>query len=42
MRRLGKETQLVVYPGEHHKFQRPSFIKDMLERCLQWYDKYVK
>ena len=42
MKRLGKETLLVVYPGEHHSIQRPSFIKDMLERFVQWYDKYVK
>jgi len=42
MKRLGKETQLVIYPGEHHVFQRPSFIKDRLERYLKWFDKYVK
>jgi len=42
MKRLGKETQLVVYPGEHHRIQMPSFNKDMLERFVQWYDKYVK
>ncbi len=42
MKRLGKETQLVIYPGEHHLFQKPSFIKDRLERYLMWFDKYVK
>jgi dipeptidyl aminopeptidase/acylaminoacyl peptidase len=42
MKRLGKETQLVVYPGEHHGFRKPSFIKDRYERYLQWFDKYVK
>jgi len=42
MKRLGKVTQLVIYPGEHHNPQRPSFIKDRLERFLQWFDKYVK
>ena len=42
MKRLGKETQLVVYPGEHHGFRKPSFIKDRYERFLQWFDKYVK
>jgi dipeptidyl aminopeptidase/acylaminoacyl peptidase len=42
MKRLGKETQLVVYPGEHHGFSRPSFIKDRYERFLEWYAKYVK
>ncbi|MEP1097108.1 MAG: S9 family peptidase [Cyclobacteriaceae bacterium] len=42
MKRLGRETQLVVYPGEHHGFRRPTFIKDRYERFLAWYDKYVK
>lgn len=42
MRRLGRETQLVVYPGEHHGIRRPSFQKDRFERFLGWYGKYVK
>lgn len=42
MKRLGRETQLIVYPGEHHGFQRPSFIKDRYERYLDWFAKYVK
>ncbi len=32
MKRLGRETQLVVYPGEHHGIRRPSFQKDRFER----------
>ncbi len=42
MRRLGRTTQLVVYPGEHHGITRLSFQKDRLERYLAWYGKYVK
>lgn len=42
MKRLGRETQLVVYPGESHGFQRPTFIKDRYERYLKWFAKYVK
>ena len=42
MKRLGRETQLVVYPNEHHGIRRPSFQKDRFERFLGWYDKYVK
>ena len=41
MKRLGRETQLVVYPGEHHGFRRPSFIKDRYERFLNWFDEHV-
>lgn len=42
MKRLGRETQLVVYPGEHHGIKRPSFVKDRLERYLQWFKTHVK
>ena len=43
MKRLGRETQLVVYPGEaHHPLRRPSFEKDRFERYLDWYDRYLK
>ncbi|MET7028720.1 S9 family peptidase [Sediminicola luteus] len=42
MKRLGRETQLVVYPGEHHGIKRPSFVKDRLERYLQWFKTYVE
>jgi len=42
LRRLGRTTQLVVYPGEHHGFGKPSFRKDRLERYLAWYGRYVK
>ena len=42
MKRLGRTTQLVVYPGEHHGIRRPSFQKDRYERYLDWFDTYVK
>ncbi len=42
MKSLGRETELVVYPGEFHRFKTPSHIKDRLERDLAWYAHYVK
>ncbi|MFT6991402.1 MAG: dipeptidyl aminopeptidase/acylaminoacyl peptidase [Paraglaciecola sp.] len=42
LKRIGVETQLVVYPGEFHGFSRPSFIRDRYQRYLDWYKKYVK
>ncbi|MFT4816073.1 MAG: dipeptidyl aminopeptidase/acylaminoacyl peptidase [Pseudohongiellaceae bacterium] len=42
MKRLGQETQLVVYPDEHHGIRRPSFQKDRFERWISWYDRYLK
>ena len=29
-------TQLVVYPGEHHGLEVPSYLQDRLERLLGW------
>lgn len=42
LKQLGRTTQLVVYPGEHHGLRKPSYQKDRLERNLAWFDKYVK
>jgi dipeptidyl aminopeptidase/acylaminoacyl peptidase len=42
MKRLGRTTELVVYPGEYHEFKTPSHIKDRLERYLAWYAHFVK
>jgi len=41
LRRLGRPTELVVYPGESHGFRRPSFIKDRYERYLAWYGRFL-
>jgi dipeptidyl aminopeptidase/acylaminoacyl peptidase len=42
LKALGRETLLVVYPGEYHEFTVPSHIEDRLKRCLAWYGHYVK
>lgn len=42
LKRLGQETQLIVYPNEHHGIRRPSFILDRYQRYLSWYDNYLK
>ncbi len=39
---LGVPTEMIIYPGQHHGIARPSFVKDRLQRYLDWYDKYVK
>jgi dipeptidyl aminopeptidase/acylaminoacyl peptidase len=42
LKSLGRETELVVYPGEFHGLRAPSHIKDRLERNLSWFGHYVK
>jgi dipeptidyl aminopeptidase/acylaminoacyl peptidase len=41
LRSLGRETELVVYPGEAHDISRPSFQVDRMKRYLAWYGKYL-
>jgi dipeptidyl aminopeptidase/acylaminoacyl peptidase len=41
LRTLGVPAQLVVYPGQHHVFTRPSFLKDLAERMSAWLDRYL-
>jgi dipeptidyl aminopeptidase/acylaminoacyl peptidase len=42
LKRLGRETELVIYPGETHAIRRPSFQKDRFERYIAWYSKFLK
>ncbi len=44
LRRLGKETELVVYPGRDHGRGGwpPSLRKDVYGRAIAWYDRYLK
>jgi dipeptidyl aminopeptidase/acylaminoacyl peptidase len=42
LRRLGRETELVIYPGQGHGISKPSYQKDRYERYLAWYGKYLK
>jgi len=41
LRTLGVPAQLIVYPGQHHVFTRPSYLKDMAERMSAWLDRYL-
>jgi dipeptidyl aminopeptidase/acylaminoacyl peptidase len=42
LRRLGRDTELIIYPGQHHGLTKPSYVKDRYERYLAWYDKYLQ
>jgi dipeptidyl aminopeptidase/acylaminoacyl peptidase len=41
LKSLGRDTQLVIYPGQYHEITKPSYLRDRLERYLAWYDKYL-
>ncbi|HEX4648383.1 MAG TPA: S9 family peptidase [Steroidobacteraceae bacterium] len=41
LRTLGVAAELVVYPGEHHSLDRPSFLVDRYRRYLAWMSRYI-
>jgi dipeptidyl aminopeptidase/acylaminoacyl peptidase len=41
LKRLGVETELIVYPGEYHVFTTPSYNKHLYERFLDWFATHV-
>jgi dipeptidyl aminopeptidase/acylaminoacyl peptidase len=38
---LGVPTRLVVYPNEGHHFADPKHARDVLQRSLDWFAKYL-
>jgi dipeptidyl aminopeptidase/acylaminoacyl peptidase len=40
--RQGVTTKMIVYPRQPHGLQEPKFIKDAMERNLEWFDKWIK
>ncbi len=42
LRSNGVETELVIYPDQHHGVRVPSYVRDRFERRLAWFDKYLK
>jgi dipeptidyl aminopeptidase/acylaminoacyl peptidase len=42
LRSLGRDTQLVIYPGEYHDIRKPSYQRDRLQRYVDWYDRHLK
>ncbi len=41
LRAMGVPTQLVVYAGEGHGFYKPQDRRNVLERALLWFHKYL-
>ena len=39
---LGIPTELVIYPGQNHLLTRPSYVKDRIQRYVEWFDRYLK
>jgi dipeptidyl aminopeptidase/acylaminoacyl peptidase len=41
LRSLGLETQLIIYPDQYHEISVPSYTRDILERYVAWYDRFL-
>jgi dipeptidyl aminopeptidase/acylaminoacyl peptidase len=41
LRAQGVPTSLVVYPNEGHHFVDPAHLRDVLQRALGWFQKYL-
>jgi dipeptidyl aminopeptidase/acylaminoacyl peptidase len=41
LRAMGVPTKLVVYAGEGHGFEKPADERDVLQRALRWFGKYL-
>jgi acylaminoacyl-peptidase len=41
LRAMGVPTKLVVYAGEGHGFDKPTDERDVLQRALRWFAKYL-
>ncbi|MGC1547825.1 MAG: S9 family peptidase [Rhodanobacter sp.] len=41
LRALGVPTTLVVYPNEGHHFNNPANQRDVLQRALSWFGRYL-
>jgi dipeptidyl aminopeptidase/acylaminoacyl peptidase len=41
LRQLGVETRLVVYPGQYHGIDTPSYEKDLYRRYLDWFGRHL-
>lgn len=42
LKSVGVETQLVIYPDQHHGLRIPSYVRDRLERYVAWWDRFLK
>lgn len=42
LKTLGVPTQFVIYPNEGHLFANPEHSRDVINRTLSWFDKYLQ
>jgi dipeptidyl aminopeptidase/acylaminoacyl peptidase len=41
VRSVGVDTQLIIYPGQFHGLSVPSYLRDRLQRQIDWYERHL-
>lgn len=41
VRSVGVDTELVIYRGQYHSLDKPSYLRDRMQRYLDWFGKYL-
>ena len=41
LKRQGADVRMVVYPRTPHSPQEPKFIQDLMQRHLDWVERYI-
>ena len=41
VRSIGVEAQLIIYPGQFHGLTVPSYLRDRLQRQIEWYRRHL-
>jgi dipeptidyl aminopeptidase/acylaminoacyl peptidase len=41
VRSIGVDTQLIIYPGQFHGLSVPSYLRDRLQRQIDWYERHL-
>jgi dipeptidyl aminopeptidase/acylaminoacyl peptidase len=42
LKTLGVETQFVIYPNEGHAIHDPEHQRDIVQRAVAWFDRYLR
>ena len=42
LREMGVPSSLVIYPGEGHGVREPDHVRDVGDRTLAWFDRYLR
>jgi dipeptidyl aminopeptidase/acylaminoacyl peptidase len=42
LRAMGVPSSLFIYDGEGHSFRKPEHQRDLQQRTIGWFERYLK